>query len=382
MWYALVMPFLSLLLLFIQAPGSDAWTFHDETDRAGRSMVSFHTMELVKKPVRALHPDDKPPSGSTFGLLTLGSQQKTTLAVVWHEPTATLWIDADGNGRFSQAEQLTISTGTININVMIDQGSAKVQRTLLVKRRGDGLAYAVRGYLSGSIQLNGHSYQALLFDGNADGCFDGVGQDRLWIDLNQDGQFDPLTEQFLLGTPLAHAGSLFLIHSNAAGTEVTARPRPIETGTIRLKVGKLDASQIVKLSARLVSEWGELIEVTQDNLAARLPVGNYRLDQVTLQLHDQDQRRWGYTLYSDRSFVIKVEKGMDRFIDLVPELKVTIDAQKTAQPGERVEMRPNLVTSTGLYVTACNRASEEMRATLQLTSLGSEILDEATSGFA
>lgn len=345
-------------------------------------MVTFRTMELIDKPVRALHQDDQPAPGSKFGLLTLGYQQKTTVAVVWHKVTGTFWLDSNGDGRFNPTERHSVDAGSLSIKITIDVGSEKVERTLLVKRRGDGLAYAVRGYQSGRVLLAGESYAALLLDGNADGCFDGVGQDRLWIDLNRDNRFDPLTEQFLLGKPLAHAGGLYLVRSNAVGNEVTVHPRPTETGIIRIKVGKLDRSQITKLSTRLVSEWGELIEVTQDDLAARLPVGKYLLDHVALTLQDKDQRRWSYQFYSTRTFEIKVEKGMDRFIDVVPDLKVTIDAERSALPGERVEVRPNLVTSTGLYMTGCNRAGEEMRATLQLNSHGSEILDEATSGFA
>lgn len=370
------------LLFGLQGSSGLTWTFHDDLERDGRPMASFRTMELIDKPVRVLHPDDQPPTGSKFGLLTLGFQQKTALPLVWHKPTETLWLDSSGDGRFSPLERYTLQSGSLAIKITIDLGSEKVERTLLIKRRGEGLAYAVRGYQSGTVLLAGERYAALLLDGNADGCYDGVGQDRLWIDLNKDGRFDPLTEQFLLGKPLAHAGGLFLIRSNAVGSEVTVHPRPSETGTIRLKLGKLDPSQITKLSARLVSEWGELIEVTQDNLAAKLPVGKYRLDHVALTIQDKDQRRWSYQFFSTRTFEIKVEKGTDRFVDVVPDLKVTIDAEKSALPGDRVEVRPNLVTSTGLYMTGCNRAGEEMRATLQLTNPGSEILDEATSGFA
>lgn len=372
----------ALLLFLVQGSPGPVWIFHDDLERDGRPMASFRTMELIDKPVRALHPDDQPASGSKFGLLTLGYQQRTTVPLVWHQSTGTLWLDSNGDGRFNPTERHSLATGSLSIKIIIDCGSEKVERTLLVKRRGEGLAYAVRGYQSGSVQLAGERYAALLLDGNADGCFDGVGQDRLWIDLNKDGRFDPLTEQFLLGKPLAHAGGLYLVRSNAGGTEVTVHPRPSETGIIRLKVGKLDASQITKLSTRLVSEWGELIEVTQDNLAAKLPVGKYRLDHVALTVQDKDQRRWSYQFFSTRTFEIKVEKGTDHFVDVVPDLKVTIDVEKSALPGERVEVRPNLVTSTGLYMTGCNRAGEEMRATLQLTNPGSEILDEATTGFA
>ena len=83
---------LLLLLLGLQGSPGPTWTFHDDLERDGRSMVSFRTMELIDKPVRAMHTDDQPPPGSKFGLLTLGCQQKTALPLVWHQATRTLWI--------------------------------------------------------------------------------------------------------------------------------------------------------------------------------------------------------------------------------------------------------------------------------------------------
>ena len=50
------------------------------------------------------------------------------------------------------------------------------------------------------IRPQGRGLAAVLTDGDADGCFDGAGADRVWIDLDGDGKFDPLTEQFPLGT--------------------------------------------------------------------------------------------------------------------------------------------------------------------------------------
>ena len=103
---------------------------------------------------------------------------------------------------------------------------------------GDGLRYTVRGYMQGRLNLGGKKYATLLIDGNANGCFDTVGQDRVWIDLNQDGRFDPLTEQFPLGKPITHGGDVYVVRSDASASAVVANLRSAGQGKLRLTLAK------------------------------------------------------------------------------------------------------------------------------------------------
>ena len=54
----------------------------------------------------------------------------------------------------------------------------------------------------------------ILLDENADGCFDAAGTDRVWIDLDGDGRFDPVAEQFPLGTPIRSGQGSYTISSD------------------------------------------------------------------------------------------------------------------------------------------------------------------------
>src|SRR5439155_11106004 len=130
-----------------------------------------------------------------------------------------------------------------------------LSRTILVRATADGgLRYAVRGYAAGPLMLGGRTYGALVTDGNGDGCFDSPAADRVWIDLDGDGRFDALTEQFPLGTPVKFAGRLYLVKPSADGSSVFARERPNDQGAIQLTHAGQNRQRPPALAVQLVSD--------------------------------------------------------------------------------------------------------------------------------
>jgi hypothetical protein len=376
------------LALGLGAP--PAWEFRDEFDRDGRPMAAFRAVELGDKPPRPLHADDKPPGGSRFGDLRLGPGGASRRMVVWHAETATLWLDADGDGRFAAAERHTLGKGLLEIKTTFPIGAASVTRTLLVKRRGDGIVYAVRGYMSGSVTLGGKSYSALLTDGDADGCFDSAAADRIWIDLDGDGKFDPLTEQFPLGSALTHAGAAYLLRPDPAGTNVTVRERPSETGTVRVVVSRLPKTEVVELSAQLVSEWGELVEVGAADKSYPLPAGRYRVDGLYLKLKDRDGLSWTYRFAGTRKFAATVEKGQETRLDVTAGVQVPVRLTTDGdvfRPGASVRVAADVVTAVGLSLTESEVIGRgaaygtPVRAAIRLAGPGSAPVDEVEAGF-
>jgi hypothetical protein len=379
---------LSLLLLTMgQIPSP--WTFQDEIARDGRSMIVFAAVELGDVPPRPLHADDKAPAGAKFGDLRLGIGGAARRAVVWHADSGTVWLDADGDGRFGKDERHTLGKDPLEVRVRFPIGDVPVTRTIILKRRAAGLAYAVRGYVMGTITLKGKEYPALLTDGDADGCFDGAAADRVWIDLDRDGKFDPLTEQFPLGAPLAHDGTTYLIRPDAIGSKVEVRERPVETGTVRLTVTRLPKSDVVSLSAHLVSEWGELVMLDKPGTPHAVPEGKYRIDAMSLQLKDADGQVWSYQFNGARQPVLTVVKGKEVAFDVTDGLRVTVDVAAGAagaKAGESVRVRPDLVTKAGLYMTGCEVSgvsgyARPVRASIRLIGPGSDALDEVETGF-
>ena len=158
-------------------------------------------------PVRPLG-DRKFAAGALYGVVPVGPTPETALTIVWLPKAAggpELWLDANGDGQLTDDERHVMKGRELEIpatiTIQLKPKPKKVERTLVFRRSalGDGLRYTVRGYMQGRLSLGGKEYATLLIDGNANGCFDTVGQDRVWIDLNQDGRFDPLTRAISLG---------------------------------------------------------------------------------------------------------------------------------------------------------------------------------------
>lgn len=377
-----------LVLLTLLCQPTPTWTFHDAAEHAGRSVLTFRAIETTDTPLHTLHHDDRPAAGAKFGIIPLGHREKSPLYLVWMSKEAIVWIDANRDGRYDAKERHSLQDGKLELKVTLATDSGTLERTLLVRRRDDGLVYAIRGYMAGTVTLAGKAYPALLLDKNSDGCFDAAGKDRIRIDLNQDGRFDPLTEEFLLGAALHHAGDHHYLRANAAGTQVAVQSRPKETGTIRFHVKHDDEATVAKLSAHLVSEWGELHEITKAGAALQLPAGKYSFDSLQLTLQDNSKRFWHYTFAADGRFEFEVKAGQERDINLLPDLRAVPGSPERTNPGARVQVQPNLVTSTGLYLTRASRSynaedawGEDLRAQLELLGPGSRVLDQFTSGF-
>jgi hypothetical protein len=365
------------------------WKFVDEPTFAGRSVLTYRTVELADVPTRPLHAADKPPAGARFGSVALGPGGRQRLGVVWHAGTSALWFDADGDGRYAAAERHTLTDKPIEAKVTIDFGAGKQTRTVLIRKRGEGVAWAVRGYTKGSVMIGGKAVAAVLTDGDADGCFDGPGADRVWLDLDGDGAFDPLTEQFPLGLAINANGTALLIRPRADGLGAQARERPNETGTLRVEIPRLPKAEVVALSANCVSEFGELVVVKAVDQKLPVPAGKYRIDSVQLALADADGKVWRYTFSTgDRALGLEVVKGKETVHRLLadPKVLVSVEAPDGVGAGASVTVRPDVVAG-GLYLTNCEVGTKfaehgrEVRAQIQLTEPGSLTLDRCESGF-
>jgi len=242
--------FLYLLAQLVSADAPDVWNFVDAANHRERSVLTFRTVDLVSQPRKLLSPNEQPPAGARFSELPVGPGGQHRVAVVWHSPSGALWIDGNADGRFGPSERHTLTGESIDTKITIPFGATeKHERTLVVRKRGDGLAYALRGYLTGSLTIGKASYRALLTDGDADGCFDNPAADRIWIDKNDDGQFDPLTEHFTLGHPVTIGNVAYLIRPDPLARSVAVAERPSDTGKLLLNVARLPSAKVVDFHA-------------------------------------------------------------------------------------------------------------------------------------
>jgi hypothetical protein len=397
------MLFVLLTALFQQtadtAPASASFVFRDASALDGRSILHFRALEFANTPIRPLHAESTIGEGALYSLLPVGSNPEDALTVVWNPKAAggpQIWVDTDHEDKFTASKMRRFDKAElkvpINLTVNRHQGGGKVTRTVVFRRSGlgHGLMYAVRGIAEGKLLLGSETYRAILVDGNADGCFDTAGSDRIWIDLNGDGRFDPLTEQFLLGSPITANGNVYIIRSDATASEVRVYPRTKETGTVRLTLTGNADSRVSRVAMQLVSDAGELVSVAQLDKPISLLAGRYRADSVQFSLVDHFGVNWSYRFAGGRRYAIVIAPGKESNAVLLDGLALRVSVPSINQKvnaGQALSVTPHLRTSCGLYLADCQTLA---KGAFQLTSSGaqiqlrnsvSEIVDHAVSGF-
>jgi hypothetical protein len=378
-----------LLLVFALAadPAPTRFEFVDAFGPPGRAIPTYRSLSLGESPPRPLSGAPAAAVGTYFALAQVGTGPAAALGLVW-QPGAPggslLWLDADGDGKLTDSERHVFVGKTLEIPARVRISNTSLTRTLVFRRgAGSALYLAVRGHTAGRINLGGKEYSAVLTDGDADGCFDSAGQDRLWIDLNGDGRFDTLTEQFPVGSPVSVGGKSYLIRPNPTGTEIRAQERGSETGRLRPKLSMQPGAVLKSFESQLMSEFGELVILTEVDTPANLPVGSYRVETLTARIADVQGREWSYAFHGQRQSTLTIDAGCESHIDLLEGLNLTtgIDDPKAAA-GATVTVSPLWLTPSGVYLTSCEINGGPTGADLTLTDSGGNVLWRAVSGFA
>src|SRR5262249_48659390 len=117
------------------------------------------------------------------------------------------------------------------------------------------LSFATCGYLEGRTKLGDRTVVIRRVDGDGNGFFS-YPEDRLWIDLDGDGRWDPLQEQFLFAPVLSFGTTRYAVRSDPLGRRL-AFERLEGTGTLRFVVQSLAlAARVENLTATLLGRDG------------------------------------------------------------------------------------------------------------------------------
>lgn len=383
---------------------SGRFEFRDAENCQGRSIMRFRSVVLRPTPVSPIESTTAFDAEALYGLVLVGRAPNDALNVVMSRAAdgeTRLWLDADGDGRIVPEEALVLrDDARLETRALIavgrssdSNGSPARQRRTLVFRRGadgEGLQYAVRGYRTGTISIAGANHDGMLTDADADGLFDGPGVDRVWIDLNDDGVFDGLSEQYLLGRPVAVADKKYVIAAEAGGATVRVRQRSTKLGNVQLSLLNHAPASVYKFSAGLVSDIGEITYVDALGDAAPIPVGHYRLASASFELKDADGGLWSYSFAGRGPHEINVRAGSDAAADVLGGLALDVTVRKgVASAAEQdLAVTPKLAAKNGLYLTNCSRRgakdfrSESRVADIEVLSTAGSVLFGANSGFA
>jgi hypothetical protein len=340
-----------------------------------------------------------------YAQIRFGSPGSIRVTVVLDEVAPDeldLYIDADRNRRIEPKDRVPGIGGVWRLPLavaQIDGGYTKLApRAAIFKRGATGLtfSFAAAGYVEGRLKIGGREHAARRSDGDGNGFLTDA-QDRLWIDLDDDGQWDPATEQFLYSPILRFDAVRYSARSDELGTRLTLEAVN-GAGTVALVINSpARASRVVGAHATLVGRDGSAVGLDGLGQAMTVPAGDYRVSTVALALEDPaGGPRWSF-IFSDnggKSDLVwhKLQKGAALAIDPIGTLAIETGVEEEAKPvraGDDISLQPRLYTGDGLLINTCFRGTaspsgshDGAGALITLAGTGTGPLAVARSGFA
>ncbi len=267
---------------------------------------------------------------------------------------------------------------------------------LRLSRQSDRAYVGTDGFAEGKVTIADREITSRRVDANANGLF-ADGDDRLWLDLNQDGMWSPIREQFPYLPILRVGEGRYAVRADRLGEALRLEPITGE-GQIQLGLEQLpDDAQLLKLQVMLQGDDGSAFSISGIGTPVTAPIGNYSVGAVTaLILRAGEDRPW-YFVFSrpggDRPEIwYHVETGQEVTIDPLQGLRFELELPNGDRiaPGQSVTVRPRLYTRDGLWINASSRGEPERRdgsqddnpAAVTLQEPAAKVLETCSSGFA
>src|SRR5262245_58490197 len=136
-----------------------------------------------------------------------------------------LYVDADRNGEITAGDRRAGDKLTwhcpLKAVVHVGDDIKEFPRTVCFRYGpvSRTLAVATCGYLEGKTRLDGKEVRVRRSDGDANGLFADA-QDRVWIDADRDGVWDPASEEFLFAPLLRLGEHRYALRADAWGQKL------------------------------------------------------------------------------------------------------------------------------------------------------------------
>ena len=338
-----------------------------------------------------------------YARLRYGSPDSLDVAVVLDRilpAEADIYVDADRNRVIEPKERVAGEKRTwrMPLDMAIVQGEkAKlIPRKVVFRlsRIGRTLRFAACGYLRGKVRVGDRECELRRTDGDGNGFFADA-QDLLWIDLDGNGRWDGIDEQYLYAPILILDGRRYAVRSDGLG-EHLALDEIQGSGIAKLALSQDTAERVAEVTATLVGRDGSVVGLRRNGAEATVPVGQYRLSAVSVSLKDPEKGQpWNY-VFTDRNrhgapVWYKIAKGTSVAIDPIGELAleaVLIDSDGVCRAGDKVRVKPSLHTTDGLVIaviyrgeTTSREARDRFRGEMRLVAPAGEVLGKASTGF-
>jgi hypothetical protein len=299
-------------------------------------------------------------------------------------------VDVNRNRKIEPGERQVATEGLWHIALPISPDSQD-KRTLACRfsRILGTLSTCTQGYLQGKVAMGAQRLSARRVDADANGQFADL-QDRIWLDLNGDGQWDALNEQFTVRPILTLPSGRYAVAADRFGESLVFN-KVEGTGLLVLAPTVKDkAARIESITASLVGKDGGAFALRGSGNEVSVPVGQYRIHSLVVVARSGDSGLpWEY--------VFNYEGGRPfKWYDLTRDSRLAINPldqldliaeglDKTCEPGEILAVKPVVFTSDGLRINACTLSSTDQDATYAQVILRDSKHERLTSekpGFA
>jgi hypothetical protein len=386
-----------------------AWIYRGEVDDL-RPVARSISLGEERPPVLAEEIDYRGQS-RRYAQLRYGSENSRRVVIVVDEigdGEFDFYVDWDRDRRITKFDfvQGTGRTRTCDLNTEIIHGLEPEQdKRRVLFRLGatrTRLSVATLGCIQGQVRCGEaraaeSSWMSVRrIDGNANGLFADA-RDRLLIDVNHDGSWDRISEQFAYLPILNLSGRRFGVHSDRIGTtfslsEITG------VGHLRVAVAQLPPSaRVIAFEGMVFSVDGSAYSLKQLDDPLSVPVGRYTLGSVTLTIGTEDGDPWHFVFSRSGSIAdadwVDVAADQDVTLEAIgqPRFELELNLNESLKPGEAIAVNPKLYTQDGLLINLSCRGRQmgsfdrerfHNRCDIQLVSGSGDTLSSAQSGFA
>ncbi|MHB1557920.1 MAG: hypothetical protein ACYC61_10600 [Isosphaeraceae bacterium] len=366
------------------------------------------------------------PARRRYAQIRFGSAASIRVTVVLDETASgevDLYVDADRNRRIDDRDRVATASAApgervwrrpLDVAIVDRDVTTRVPRAVVFRRGAGGrtLGFASAGYLEGTVMLEETGKPRRVAARRVDGDGNGLladSQDRLWLDLNGDGRFDPASEPFLFANVLELGGQRYAVRSDELGRRLGLEAIA-GTGSLRLawkpaddgKGGRPGASSPREVRATALGRDGSVYSLSSTEPTI-VPTGEYRLGTVMVSLDDPSGGKpWSF-VFSDYGAKgdprwYRVGKDATVTIDPVGRLAFEVDpgniAANPPKAGQELALQPLIYTGDGLLIVVAYRGSpaspaaqDNLAASLAVhggisVGAGEHLLATARSGFA
>jgi hypothetical protein len=309
-----------------------------------------------------------------YARLTYGSPGTARVALVLDEISAgetDLYLDTRRSGTIGSEDRVPGKDGTWRVSLDAVAGGAKAgsaPRTVLFRlgRVSRTLSLATCGYLEGRVRLGRQVVTVRRVDGDGNGLFADPA-DRLWLDKDGRGRWDPLEDQYLFSPILSLAGERYVVSSDALGQRLAFRKLEGE-GTVGFAFRPPALGEKVQeVTVTLLGRDGSVFTLHGRDPRATLPVGDYRLGLVALTLKDPSGGEpWSF-VFSDNGGKPEhrwhtLKKDGRLALDPVGKVAFQVamsDEDRKCRPGQTLAVQTQLYTGDGLLIASAGRGAVE-----------------------